>query len=207
MGSSENGLVDRIQGRVWRLPKGLQAHIYRVMDIARELAQRHGMDPERASLGMLAHDVARAMGDRELIHRATELGLPIGLVETQLPILLHGPVGAEILHREDGLSDDMLYLAVYWHSTSHPSLDALGKLVFLADKLDPQKISYYPYIPILRELALEDLDRALLEFLTRETIARVSKGELVHPASYEMLNSLVASSMAAGRESGREPGC
>ena len=59
---------------------------------------------------------------------------------------------------------------------------------------------YYPYIPLLRELAMEDLNRALLEFLTRETIAPVSNGELVHPASYEMLNSLVAASMAAGRE-------
>jgi len=202
MGSGESGLVDRIQRRVRGLPKGLQAHIYRVMDIARELAQRHGMDPERASLGMLAHDVARAMSDKELTHRATELGLPIGVVESRVPVLLHGPVGAEILHREDGLADDMLYLAVYWHSTGHPSLDTLGKLVFLADKLDPQKIRYYPYIPLLRELALEDLDRALLEFLTRETIARVSNGELVHPASYEMLNSLVAASMAAGREPG-----
>ena len=202
MGSSESGLVDRIQRRVRRLPNGLQAHIYRVMDIARELAQRHGMDPERASMGMLAHDVARAMDDKELIHRATEFGLPIGVVESRVPVLLHGPVGAEILHREDGLADDVLYLAVYWHSTGHPSLDAMGKLVFLADKLDPQKISYYPYLLLLRELALEDLDRALLEFLTRETIARVSNGELVHPASYEMLNSLVAASMAAGREPG-----
>lgn len=202
MGSSENELVDRIQQRVRRLPKGLQAHIYRVMDIARELAQRHGMDPDRASLGMLAHDVARAMSDEELTQRATELGLPIGVVESRVPVLLHGPVGAEILRREDGLADDMLYLAVYWHSTGHPSLDTLGKLVFLADKLDPQKISYYPYIPLLRELALEDLDRALLEFLTRETVARVSNGDLVPPASYEMLNSLVAASMAAGREPG-----
>ena len=205
MASGESELVDRIQRRVGRLPKGLQSHIYRVMDIGRELAQHHGIDPERASLGMLAHDVARAMGDKELIHRATELGLPIGMVESQLPVLLHGPVGAEILHREEGLADDVLYLAVYWHSTGHPSLDALGKLVFLADKLDPQKIGYYPYIPLLRELALEDLDRALLEFLTRETIARISNGEFVHPASYEMLNSLVAASMATGREPAREP--
>ena len=202
MGSGENGLADRIQRRVGHLPKGLQAHIYRVMDIARELAQRHGMDPERASLGMMAHDVARAIGDEELIHRATELGLPMGVVEYRVPILLHGPVGAEILHREDGMADDALYLAVYWHSTGHPSLDTLGKLVFLADKLDPQKISYYPYIPLLRELALEDLDRALLEFLTREIIARVSNGDLVHPASYETLNSLVAASMAVVREPG-----
>ena len=200
MGSSEKGLVDRIQRRVRILPKGLQAHIYRVMDIARELAQRHGMDPEQASLGMLAHDVARAMGDEELTRRATELGLSIGVVESRVPILLHGPVGAEILRREDGLANDPLYQAVYWHSTGHPSLDTLGRLIFLADKLDPQKISYYPYIPLLRELALEDLDRALLEFLTRETVARVNSGDLVHPASYEMLNSLVAASMTTGRE-------
>ena len=85
-------MLGRIQRRVGRLPKGLQAHIYRVMDIAEELAQRHGIDPQRASLGMLAHDVARAMSVDELIRRATELGLPIGVVESRVPILLHGPV-------------------------------------------------------------------------------------------------------------------
>ena len=185
-------LALQIQSRVNKLPPGLQAHINRVSDIARELAPLHGVDPDRAALGMLAHDVARAMPNQELLRHAAEFNLPVTLVERQMPVMLHGPVGAEILQREDGLTEEDLYQAVYWHTTGHPSLDRLGKVVFLADKLDPLKISRYPYLPFLRELALEDLDRAILEFLSRETVARATTNEMVHPATVETRNHLLA---------------
>ena len=190
-------LVHRIQRRVDALPEGLQAHIYRVREIARELADCHGIDGERAALGILAHDVARAMPEEELTRRATEMGLPIGAVEREVPVLLHGPVGAEILKRESGLDDPALYQAVYWHTTAHPSLDGLGKVVFLADKLDPEKIARYPYLPELRRMALENLDRAVLEFLDREIVSMVSQGSMVHPAMIETRNHLLAAGVAS----------
>ena len=195
-------LTRRIQDRVGILPTGLQEHIYRVRDIASELAPRHGVDPELASLAMLAHDVARAMSGPELIAHATRMGLPVGLVEERLPVLLHGPVGAELLKREDGLRDPSLYQAVYWHTTAHPSLDQLGRLVFLADKLDPQKLTRYPYQPYLRQLASEDLDQAILEFLTQEMVSLTSRGDLVHPAMVETRNALLAAGVQAKTSAG-----
>ena len=183
----------RIANRLASLPQGLQAHINRVRDIALELAPLHGVDPEQASLGALAHDIARAMPDQELLERASRLGLIAGVVEQHVPLLLHGPVGAEILRREDGLEDDSIYLAVYWHTTGHLSLDSLGKVVFLADKLDPRKLNRYPDQPRLRELAEQDLDQAMLDFLTREIISLASRGEMVHPAMLGARNHLVAS--------------
>ena len=185
-------LTRRIAKRLASLPQGLQDHIHRVRDIAVELAPYHGVDPERASLGALAHDVARAMSDQELSEQAARLDLPVGVVEKHVPVLLHGPVGAEVLRREDGLDDEPLYRAVYWHTTAHPALDSLGKVVFLSDKLDPQKISRYPYQPHLRELAFADLDRAILEFTTREIISLADRGEMVHPMMLETRNYLLA---------------
>jgi HD superfamily phosphohydrolase YqeK len=44
----------------------------------------------------------------------------------------------------------------------------------------------------LHPLALQDLDRALLEFLTRELIALASQGQPVHPAMVETCNILLA---------------
>ena len=185
-------LTRRIANRLASLPQGLQAHIHRVRDIAEELAQHHGVDPERASLGALAHDVARAMADRELLEQAARLDLPVGVVEKHIPVLLHGPVGAEILRREDGLDDEPLYQAVCWHTTAHPLLDSLGKVVFLADKLDPEKISRYPFQPHLRDMAFADLDRAVLEFTTRELISLADQGEMMHPMMLETRNYLLA---------------
>ena len=198
-------LTDRIQQRVDVLPAGLQSHIYRVRSIAQELAKRHGIDEERAALGMLAHDIARATPGEELLRSAAELGIQIRTVERVAPVLLHGPVGAELLAKEEGLADPSLHQAVYWHTTSHPSLDDLGKVVFLADKLDPQKIGNYPYLPELQQLALEDLDRAMLEFLTRETIAMASRGWMVHPMVIETRNHLLADSVSSEEATENSP--
>jgi predicted HD superfamily hydrolase involved in NAD metabolism len=184
-------LTRRITNRLASLPVGLHAHIHRVRDIVAELAPHHGVDPDRARLGALAHDVARAMSDQQLLEQAARLDLPVGVIEKHAPVVLHGPVGAEILRREDGLDDEPLYQAVYWHTSAHPSLDSLGKIVFLSDKLDPQKIIRYPYQPYLRELAFADLDRAILEFTTRELISLAEQGKMVHPMMLETRNYLL----------------
>ena len=185
------GLVQRLQGRLESLPDGLQAHIYRVRDVAMELANRHSIDPERAELGALAHDVCRAVPGGDLLRMSSEMGVDVSEVEQDFPLLLHGPVGAELLRREEGLTGHGLYEAIRWHSTAHPSLDSLGKLVFLADKLDPQKIRHYPNRQRLKELALRDLYGATREYLTQELTRYASKGGLIHPASVEARNELL----------------
>lgn len=184
-------LLQRLQIRLKSLPDGLQAHIYRVRDVAQELAARHGIDPDRAELGALAHDVCRAIPGEDLLKMSADLGVPVTDLDRDFPILLHGPVGAELLRKEDDLTDHSIFEAVRWHSTAHASLDDLGKLVFLADKLDPQKAAIYSYQAKLHDMALESLDLALLEFLSREMAARIEKGRTVHPASVDARNSLV----------------
>lgn len=190
-------LARRIQRRVDALPPKLQAHIARAQDVARELAPWHQVSPEQAALGLLAHDVARAMPGAELLQCAAQFGLPVGLVDRRAPVLLHGPVGAEILRQEEGLADGgYLYQAVYWHTTAHPGLDNLGKVVFLADKLDPNKGKKYPYQPLLMELARENLDAAILEFLTRQLVDLAGRGLMVHPMLVKTRNALLATAAA-----------
>ena len=186
-------LLQRLQSRLESLPDGLQAHIYRVRDVALELAVPHSIDLQAAELGALAHDVCRAVPGEDLLRMASELGVSVSDVEQDFPLLLHGPVGAELLRKEEHLTDEILYESVRWHSTAHASLDPLGKLVFLADKLDPQKAAVYSYQARLHDMALESPDLALLEFLSREMAKRVEGGGTIHPASVDARNSLILS--------------
>jgi nicotinate-nucleotide adenylyltransferase len=114
-------------------------------------------------------------------------------------------VGAESLRLTDGLDDFSLYHAVYWHTTGHAGLDPVGQVVFLADKLDPQKSGRYPYLPMLRDLAEVDLERAMLEFLSREMISLASQERMVHPAMVEARNGLLARRASAVPISGGSP--
>jgi len=190
MAPIDAGIQAAVRRRLSDLPKGLREHVHRVEGIAVELAHAHTVDEDRSRLCAQAHDLCRAMKGEELLARAKDLRLSIHPVEEAMPLLLHGPVAAEMLRRE-GLEDEGIYQGIYYHSTAAPRLAPVAKVVFIADKLDPQKMRRYPYLPELKTLALADLDKAVLEFLTRETISYLQEGGLVHPLSIEARNELI----------------
>ena len=182
---------DRFRERFASLPDKLRAHIFRVRDVGLELASRHGIDEERAELAILGHDVARAAKKAEILRLADAFGMSTLDIERRSPVTLHGPVGAELLRREDGLDDEEILAAVRWHTTGHPSLTPLGLLVFIADKLEPRKIKSYPYQQDLQAVANESLHRAVLDFLCRESARRLDRREPVHPLSVQAVNALL----------------
>ncbi len=182
---------DKFRERFELLPDKLQAHIFRVRDVGLDLASRHGIDEERAELAILGHDVARAAKKGEIMSQADRFGLTILDIERKAPVMLHGPVGAELLRHEDGLDDEEILDAVRYHTTGHPTLTPLGLLVFIADKLEPRKIKSYPYQQELRHIANESLGQAVLEFLCRESALRLQRRRAVHPDSVEAINALL----------------
>jgi len=171
------------------LPRAIREHVLRVREIALRLAQSHGVDRGQVWLAVSAHDLARGLDDSALLARACQLGLDVGPVERAAPILLHGPIAAELLSLQ-GLDDSLVYDAVYWHSTGRPGMSALEKVVFLADKLDPYKADRYQDISEMQALSLHDLDAALLQFLENEMARLLREGMVVHPAMLEARNDL-----------------
>ena len=182
---------DNIRDRFASLPNKLQAHIYRTRDVGLDLATRHGIDEERAELAILGHDVARASKKSEILRQADRFGMSPLDIERKAPVMLHGPVGAELLRHEDGLDDGEILDAVRYHTTGHPTLTQLGLLVFISDKLEPRKIKSYPYQQELRHIANESLSQAVLEFLCRESALRLQRRKPVHPASVATINALL----------------
>ena len=160
-------------------------------DVGLELASRHGIDEGRAELAILGHDVARAAKKTEIMRQANRFGLSPLDIERKAPVMLHGPVGAELLRHEDGLDDGEILDAVRYHTTGHPTLTPLGLLVFIADKLEPNKIKSYPYQRELQHIANESLQQAVLEFLCRESALRLQRRRPVHPASVATINALL----------------
>ncbi len=172
------------------LPRGLREHVERVVKISDGLAVAHQVERDRAELCARSHDLCRAMTGKELLSRARELGLPVHPVEERLPLLLHGPVAAELL-RQEGLEDKEVYQGIYYHSTGCAGMSPVAKVVFLADKLDPHKQRRYPYLEELSVTARGSLDAAVLMFLDREMVRFVEGGQLIHPASVEARNELL----------------
>ncbi len=166
-------------------------HIQRVRVIAVELADGHKLDKVRVDFAAAAHDIARAEANHLLLAEAQTAGLPITNVDEDNPMLLHGPVGAERLRANLGVNDEEILEAVYWHTTALATMGSIAKVVFLADKMDLSKASRYPHIGRVRELAADDLNKAIAEFLKGDLIRLLSEGKMAHPSSIEALNSLL----------------
>lgn len=95
--------------------------------------------------------------------------------------LLHGPAVAERL-RQDGVEDEPLLRALTYHTIGHPSLDELGRALFIADYIEPGR-RYDPArlavlrarMPAARVEVLRDVLRARMERLLAE--GRVIRSE------------------------------
>ncbi len=185
-------VVDRIRRRMNRLPPELCDHCKRVEQIARQMAEHHGIDPEPVGVAALAHDAAKHFSSLEILLRVEEYDFDVTEFDRSNAPILHGPIGAEMLRREDRLNEPSLYDAIYWHTTGNPSGgDVLGHIVFLADKLDPIKLRRYPWQPELRELAEQNLAAATAMFLSRNVARLLEDGKAVHPAAIEARNALL----------------
>jgi len=184
-------LPPTLQARLDGLPRGLALHVDRVRGIARELATAHAIDPDLADLTAAAHDVARHIAGDRLIEEADRLGIAINAVERHAPILLHGPVGAGWLHEDAAITDREVLEGVHWHTTAHPDLAPVGRVVFLADKLDPQKAKAYPFQEQVRRAAFASLADGILAFLDGALRTHLDRGELIHPMSTDTRNALL----------------
>jgi len=181
----------RLRRAVERLPEGLAEHVFRVEAAAVRLAEAHGVDPERARIAALGHDLARAETPEALLRLAVDSGIEPDETERGAPILLHGPVAARTLEMDYGLTDGEVLAAAAYHTTARAGMSRLEKIIFLADKVEEDKVRRRPEWAEVKDLAAMDLDAALLRFLDLQIERALSKGWRIHPRTVAARNELL----------------
>ncbi len=187
--SDWKGSVADLRSRVQReLAAEKSRHSWQTAQTARKLAAMHGVDVERAELAGLLHDIADDHSDDQLLSLADRFQISISPTEAYVPKLLHGPVGAELLHREWGVEDEEILDAVRDHVTGGQS--RLGKILFLADKLDAGGDRADEGEPI-RELAMKSLDEAVLRLYAKRIDGLVADDKLIDERFVSARNQLL----------------
>ena len=181
-----------------RLSGKRYAHTSRVADVAERLARIHSLDPKRARLAALLHDTAREVGKEELLRVAEEEDLYMSDFEREWPILLHGPVAAELARRDLGVEDEEVREAVRHHTTGGQGMGSLALALFVADKIEPARTG--PNVEELRDLAVEDLCQAATAALEGSISYNELRGYQTHPKSRETLYWLKNSDRCGGLE-------
>jgi predicted HD superfamily hydrolase involved in NAD metabolism len=181
-----------------RLSEGRYAHTLRVADTAVRLAELHGLDPKKARLAALLHDTAREMGKEELLRVAEEEGIVTSELEREQPVLLHGPVAAELVRKDLGVKDGEVLEAVRAHTTGEPGMGHLALALYVADKIEPGRDQ--PGVESLRKLATESLRQAAMDALEGSISHNERRGRPAHPKSLETLEWLEDSEHPGGSE-------
>lgn len=133
------------------LSKKRYIHSMNVANVAGKLAEQYGVDPDRAWLAGVLHDICREFSSDALLLKAREACIIMTDTEKRHPILLHGKVAAGIARDQLGVIDSGILLAISSHVTGRKAWNRLEQLVYLADKIEPGRD--YPGVDAIRQLA------------------------------------------------------
>ena len=162
-------------------------HSLRVADKMKELAEIYHLDVEIASIIGLVHDIAKEMTDEELINYTTENKIEIDYTEKLKPTLLHGKVGADIACKKWNITPEMKDAIIY-HTTGKKEMSTLGKILFIADKIEDGRKNINPE---LQTLAKTNLDVTLKYLYTQIIQKSLQKDSILHLLTIEARNELI----------------
>ena len=176
---------------VAKLPAELRDHVGRVVIEARRLAHQHDVDEGRAVIAALGHDLYRGHVPDKLLAEADAGGLDVSDEERSQPILLHGPLGARLMAERYGIDDEEVLAAARHHTTARAGMSQLEKLLFVADKIEPEKARAEPALAEAREAAHESLDAAMRIMLDYQVSRALERGWPLHPDTVAARNELL----------------
>ena len=151
-----------------------RAHIERVAALVREWGRAMGAAPAEAQRWEQAAWWHDALRDAAL---ATEMD--------------HGPLAAERLERE-GERDRGVLDAVRYHSIGYAGWDDAGKMLYLADYLEPGRVHDAAERTALRERVPRERDVVLREVARRRVERTVHSGWPLTPETVAFWNALVS---------------
>ena len=157
-------------------------HSVGVMETAVSLAKTYGVDEKKAAIAGLLHDCAKNYSKDDMFSLCEEYGISLDSVMKKSTGLIHGLLGAEVAKREYGVDDD----AIYYHTVGKPDMNLLTQIIYIADGIEP--LRHYDGVDRIRELAEEDLDRALILQIDYTIKSVLSKGGLLHTNTIDTRN-------------------
>lgn len=154
------------------------AHIRGCEEECVRLARRWGADEGEARRAGILHDCTKYLELEEHLAICAKYGIPLDDLEREAVKLLHSKTGAAVARYVYGESD-AVYDAIFYHTTGRADMTLLGKILYVADYMEPNRA--FPEVGELRRLAYEDLDRAAAFGAALAIEEMREKNRVVHP--------------------------
>lgn len=185
-------MTPEVEALRWHLQKTLSLsrydHSVRTAETARWLSGLYGEDPDKGYLAGLVHDMARELPVEEVVGLALGTGEPVTPEELCRPVLLHGRAAVGLLVRDWGITDRDILDAVTYHTVGSPKMGQLGKILYVADYIEPGR-EYHRRVEHL-DPAVLSLDRLLAETVVLIRGHLVSRGRWLAPEGEALYTKL-----------------
>ena len=158
------------------LDKERYEHTLGVMYTAASMAMCYGADVEQALLAGLLHDCAKCIPGENKIKMCEKYHLNVSEVERENPSLLHAKLGAFLAAKKYHIEDKEIINAIASHTTGHPHMTLLEKIIYIADYIEPGRPEL-ANMEQVRHLAFRNIDECLYRILedSLEYLNRLSK--------------------------------
>lgn len=150
-----------------------RAHVRRMAALLNDWADEMGVSANERSRWLSACWLHDALRDADL---------PAGLT--------HGAAAADRA-AADGHSDSGVLSAVHFHSVGYAGWDNVGKMLYLADFLEPGRKSQRKQRAQMARRVPRDRDGVLREIVAHQIRSRLQRDRPVDPLTLEFWNSLV----------------
>lgn len=152
-------------------------HTLGTAECAKELANKFNLNSEKAYMAGLLHDCAKCFSNEKLLDIIHQ-HLNVEECEMLNYKTLHAPVSAYIAEKKFQIDDKEILSAIRWHTLGKLDMTDFEKIVFLADKIEPNTRDK-EYSDKIKALLNEPngINKALLKCY-KETIKSLVKRDL-----------------------------
>jgi len=177
------------------MPERRWQHTLGVMETSIVLAQRFGVDPVKAEIAAILHDVAKYWPTARMETVIREQGLPAELLQYDKE-LWHAPVGAFVAEHDFGVTDIEVLDAIRYHTSGRENMTLMDKVVCLADYIEPGRD--FPGVEAMRELAEHHLEKSLIAGFDSTIAFLLKQGKRIFPLTVAARNDLILTAQEAG---------
>ncbi len=160
-------------------------HIQRVARLAARWADEMSVSPEERDRWIRAvalHDSLKEAPQSQLSALVTD--------RWGVPSLLHGPAAA-VLAEQHGETDHAVLDAVRYHSVGFAGWEVVGKVLYLADFLEPGRPFHTDAHEELAAAVPQDVDGVLRSVAAERITGQIAQGLVLLPETVEFWNSIV----------------
>lgn len=150
------------------------------------LASRFGADEKKAETVGILHDIMKELPQDEQLKMMADSGIILTDEERDAPKLWHAKCGYLYMKNVLHIDDEEMLNAVLYHTTARANMTQLDKVLFVADFISLDRD--YKGVEALRDVARENLDKAVLDGLVFSIQDLTGSYKTVHPDSVEAYN-------------------